>query len=283
MANTFDSLRRQATFSLREHGIKNADIDVRILLGFAAGYSDADLIAQRNAQISPSVLEIFNRYLERRMAHEPIAYITQQKKFFSLSFHVNSHVLIPRPETEGLVEHALTLISDTKSPKILDVGTGSGAILISLLHDRKDASGLGVDIYEPALDIAKKNAHSLGVNEQCKFIYSDYLQKVTDCYDLLVSNPPYITDKAMQELDGTVKSYEPHLALRGGADGLSPYRNILRAAPAVLKARGCLVFEIGYDQGQTVSNLVEQAGFKDVKIIQDLAGHDRIISAKKQE
>ena len=143
MANTFDSLRRQAVLSLCENGQKNADIDVRILLGYAAGYSDADLIVQGNTQISPSVLDTFNGYLNRRMAHEPIAYITQQKEFFSLSFYVNSHVLIPRPETEGLVEHALALISDTKNPTILDVGTGSGAILISLLHERQDCVWIG--------------------------------------------------------------------------------------------------------------------------------------------
>ena len=133
------------------------------------------------------------------------------------------------------------------------------------------------------MGIAQKNAHSLGVNERCAFMCSDYLQVVTDRYDLLVSNPPYITDKAMQELDGTVKSYEPHLALKGGADGLTPYREILNAAFGVLKTQGCLVFEIGYDQGRSVSNLLEQAGFQGIKVFQDLAGHDRIVKCKKDK
>ena len=280
MAKTFDQLRTSAAQILRGAGHANAAIDVRILLANAAGFTHADLIVQGQAQVPSSVLQIFNSALARRAAHEPIAYIIGTKEFWSLTFHVNKSVLIPRPETEGVVERGLEIIKDIKSPKILDVGTGSGAILMSILNERADASGLGIDISKDALVIASKNARAIGVEERCEFLQSDYLQKVTGKYDLLVSNPPYITDCAMQNLPKTVKSYEPNLALQGGADGLDPYRAILQTAPTALKPDGYIVFEIGYDQRIALSKMLDVTGFTHIKIGQDGAGHARIISAK---
>lgn len=279
MPNIYKNIAKQAVLILRSAGLEDADIDVRILLRFAAGCTDVDLIMRTNDNVPAPTLEQFNSFIARRLCHEPIAYIIGIKEFWSLSFAVNQHVLIPRPETEGLVEQALKMVSDVIAPNILDVGTGSGAILISLLHERIDAIGLGVDISSDALDVAKSNAGSIGVADRCSFLRSNYLQNVTGKYDLLVSNPPYITDQAMESLSENVKTFEPALALKGGEDGLRAYRKIIEQAYHFLKPGGSLVFEIGYDQGQAVCALLESAGYKGVTVFKDLAGHDRIICA----
>ena len=279
MPNTYQNIAKQAVLILRSAGLEDADIDVRILLGHAANCTDVGLIMRANDKVPAPILEQFNAFIVRRLRHEPIAYIMGAKEFWSLKFTVNEHVLIPRPETEGLVEQALKMIEGVTAPNLLDMGTGSGAILISLLHERIDATGLGVDISLDALDVAKFNAGSIGVAERCSLLQSDYLQNVTGKYDLLVSNPPYITDQAMDGLGENVKAYEPALALKGGGDGLTAYRKIIEQAHQFLSSGGSLVFEIGYDQGQAVCALLESAGYNDVTVFKDLAGHDRIICA----
>lgn len=279
MPNTYQNIAKQAVINLRNAGIEDAGIDVRILLGHAANCTDVDLIMRANDNVPAPVFEQFNSFIARRLCHEPIAYILGAKEFWSLKFTVNEHVLIPRPETEGLVEQALKMIANVKALNILDVGTGSGAILISLLHERVDASGTGIDISADALAVAKSNAKNIGVGERCSFLRSDYVQNVTGKYDLLVSNPPYITDQAMNSLGENVKAYEPVLALQGGEDGLTAYRQIIEQTHHHLKPGGGIVFEIGYDQGQAVCALLENAGFHDVMTHTDLAGHDRIICA----
>ena len=279
MPNTYQNIAKHAVISMRNAGFEDANIDVRILLGHAANCADVDLIMRANDNVPASALEQFNSFIARRLRHEPIAYIIKTKEFWSLKFTVNEHVLIPRPETEGLVEQALKMIANIKAPNILDVGTGSGAILISLLHEQIDATGLGVDISSDALDVAKSNARSIGVVDRCSLLQSDYFQNVTGKFDLLVSNPPYITDQAMEGLSENVKAYEPALALKGGEDGLTAYRKIIEQAHRFLNSGGSLVFEIGYDQGQAVRTILENAGYNGVTVFKDLAGHDRIICA----
>ncbi len=280
MPNTFDMVAKRAVRALRDAHVEDAATDARILLCAAANFSHVDLISQAYDEVPSGVLEKFNASIDRRLAHEPIAYILGEKAFWSLTFIVNEHVLIPRPETEGVVERGLELMRKVERPAILDIGTGTGAILMSMLSERDDASGMGVDISVEALSVAKQNAANFGVKNRCSFLQSDYLQNVSGQYDLLVSNPPYITEAAMGDLAKNVKAYEPDLALRGGEDGLEAYRQITEQARRVLTPGGYLVYEIGYDQGDAVCALLASAGYTEITCLKDLAGHDRVISAK---
>jgi release factor glutamine methyltransferase len=277
---TFDQLRREAARHLSELGIETSAVDAKLLLTHAAGYSAAELIANGGEKVPAAVYERFETMLARRQAREPIAYIVGKQAFWSLEFTVDQNVLIPRPETEGVVECALDLIKNIPTPTICDIGTGSGAILISLLHERQYARGVGVDISTNALEIARKNAEIINVADRITFLKSDYLEEVVDQFDLIVSNPPYITDEAMLQLATDVHRYEPGLALEGGRDGLQAYRRIINGLAAKLTPGGFVVFEIGYDQGDDVSKLLSEQGFSDILVGSDLAGHDRVVSAK---
>ena len=282
MANTsqtYDQARRSAAQRLMQAGCGSAQFDARVLLQAAADMDAGALIMRGNQEIPTPAQAIYDAYIDRRSRHEPVAYILGEKEFWSLIFKVNEHVLIPRPETEGAVEIALDLIKGVKSPRIIDVGTGSGAILISILSERPDARGLGVDISKAALGIASENSVLNGVQERCTFQVSNFLSVIDEQYDLIVSNPPYIDAAAMEALPQDV-GHEPGLALAGGDDGLAAYRAIISNLPRVLKKGGVIVLEIGFDQGVSVSALLKASGLKDIKITADLAGHDRIVSAK---
>lgn len=276
---TYAALKYEAVQLLANAGIENPAIDVRILLEKASGKSAADLIVSDQDYMPDTAYVYFQELLGARIAREPIAYILGEKAFWSLDFTVDENVLIPRPETEGLVERALNIIKDTPNPHILDIGTGSGAILISLLHELKSAAGVGADISPEALDIARTNALRNHVADRCTFIQSDYLSGIDEKFDVVVSNPPYIDSAAMNQLMPDVELYEPELALSGGADGLLAYRAIISGLHKVLKSNGHVVFEIGFDQKQAVCDLLMQAGASNIVCQQDLAGQDRILSA----
>ncbi len=276
---TYSEQQMQAIVALRNAGVQDAQIDVRSLMSYASGLSRSQVILSEQDIMPPKVAEKFLTFVARRKNHEPIAYIVGEKGFWSLTFKLNTHVLIPRPETEGVVEQALKLLGNQAGARILDVGTGCGTILISLLHELPTAQGCGVDISENALELAQRNAQLSGVADRCTFKTSDFLQGVRGQYDIVVANPPYITTPAMQELAPDVEFYEPHLALDGGPDGLSAYKSIIKDLPNVLKAGGHVVFEIGYDQKTAVSGLLAATGATSILCQQDLAGHDRIISA----
>jgi len=278
-SQTYEHVRRSGAQQLGAAGCATAQFDARVLLQAATGMDAGALIARGDEVMPASVKAKYESYIERRTRHEPVAYILGEKEFWSLVFKVNEHVLIPRPETEGAVELALKRLEDVKSPHMLDVGTGSGAILISLLAERRDSRGLGVDISKAALGVAQENSVLNGVEQRCAFQVSDYMAATDETYDLIVSNPPYIDADAMKALPLDV-GFEPDLALAGGADGLAAYRAIVWDLPRVLKKSGAVVFEIGFDQGQAVSDLLKEAGLEDIQITPDLAGHDRIVSAK---
>ncbi len=276
---TYGELKRGGAQMLSNAGIGNPNLNVRILLEKASRKTSAELIICDHDIVPETVQIEFHELLGYRLAFEPIAYILGEKAFWSLDFSVNEHVLIPRPETEGLVERALELITNSPTPHILDIGTGSGAVLISLLHERKLATGLGVDISPKALDMARVNAVRNNVGDRCQFNKSDYLKNVTGKFDIIVSNPPYIDSKAMEKLAPDVELYEPELALHGGKDGLTAYRTIIASTKKVLKPGAHLVFEIGFDQKKSVSDLLRKAGATHIVCQKDLAGLDRIISA----
>lgn len=279
---TFEAVRIDATRTLTSANIEYAHIDARILLMHASGLDRAGLISNARESVPSDVKTLFDAYIVRRLAHEPVAYITGFKEFWSLDFKVTQDVLIPRPDTEGVVVRSLEVLAGVDVPHILDIGTGSGVLLISLLHKHKAAQGLAVDISQTALDIAQENAKNLGVADRATFLKADFLTHIppSSQFDLIVSNPPYITDEAMLALDATVKDYEPALALQGGVDGLTPYRTIINEAHTVLKLGGNLVFEVGYDQGEAVNHLLQTAGYVDVKVEKDVAGHDRVVSGR---
>lgn len=276
----FEALRRSARITLDAVGIESSDIDCNILMCEAFGLDPSDLIVNARLPVPRNGHIRFESMLARRIKHEPIAYIIGKQAFWSLEFMVTPDVLIPRPETEGVVECALALIKKIENPVITDIGTGSGAILLSLLHERKEATGIGTDISAKALDMAKQNAILVGVADRAKFTVSDYLEAIDQHANIVVSNPPYITDKAMKELPNTVADHEPDQALRGGGDGLVAYKIIISGLSRVLSPGGMGVFEIGYDQGRAVAGLLTQYGFDDVLVDKDLAGHDRIVSGK---
>jgi release factor glutamine methyltransferase len=286
---TYSELKRSAANMLTGAGTENPNLDVRLLLEKASHKTAAELIACERDIVPEAVQTEFHELLGCRLAHEPIAYIFGEKAFWSLDFKVDENVLIPRPETEGLVERALELISAIPKPQILDIGTGSGAVIISLLHERRTATGLGVDISPEALDIARINADRHNIGNRCRFARSDYLSGVSEGqvsegqvsgkFDIIVSNPPYIDAVAMENLAPDVELYEPELALYGGKDGLDAYRAIIAGAKDVLAPDGHLIFEIGFDQKTSVCALLRKAGATKIRCQQDLAGLDRIISA----
>ncbi|MCR4749788.1 MAG: peptide chain release factor N(5)-glutamine methyltransferase [Lachnospiraceae bacterium] len=279
---------------LEAEGIENADCDIRILLEDLCGVDREELFLQGDKIISRRESEIFMNAVTRRMGHYPVQYITGKQEFMGLTFSVNQNVLIPRMDTEILVEEVLKELDD--GSRILDMCTGSGCILLSLLYYSNDCEGVGVDISEEALDVAKDNAGRLILDDtfdilfktgglgkkhleedKIEFIQSNLFNDVRGKFDIIVSNPPYIRSDVIPTLMEEVRDYEPLLALDGKEDGLHFYREIIKKSPQYLNGGGKLFFEIGYDQAEPVIALMEEAGFKDVTVVQDYAHLDRVV------
>ena len=212
--------------------------------------------------------------LKKRAEHVPLQYIIGETEFMGLKFKVNSNVLIPRQDTETLVEEALKVVAP--GMHVLDLCTGSGCIIVSILYNVPQAEGTATDISKQALLVAKENAKQNGV--QVNFERSDLFDAVTGVFDVIVSNPPYIPSGEVPKLMPEVRSFEPMEALDGREDGLYFYRKIVASCPEYLKPGGRILFEIGYDQGRAVSGLLEEAGFQEIRIVKDLAGNDRVVS-----
>lgn len=219
----------------------------------------------------------------RRLTREPVAHITGEQEFWSLTFKVTNNTLIPRPDTEILVAEGLNALSSIPAPEILDIGTGSGCVLISLLSEISGAKGLGLDISNDALAVARQNAENLGVSARAEFTESDVFSGVpTDMvFDLVVSNPPYIESDAIDGLMPDVRLYEPIGALDGGMDGFDFYRTLAHEAPKHLKPGGVIAVEVGHTQAQQVARLFDEQGLCEVNLFHDLAGIERVVSAKK--
>lgn len=218
----------------------------------------------------------FDTLIKRRVAREPVSHIIGERAFWTSVFKVTSDVLDPRPDTETLVEAALR--AEWRS--VLDLGTGSGCILLSLLKERDGSTGVGVDLSEAALSVARDNAARLGLGGVARFVQSDWFAEVTGRFDLIVSNPPYITAAAFEALTPELRLHEPKLALTPGGDGLEAYRVIAQNAAAHLTPGGALVVEIGHDQADAVCALFAQAGFGGLRVFPDINGKDRVITAK---
>lgn len=259
---------------LQKAGITDAELDARLLLEFICHTDRNALYAHGDQEIEDEKMHDFLQLIEKRAAHIPLQHLTGEQNFMGLDFLVNEHVLIPRQDTEILVEEIMRDLHD--GIRILDMCTGSGCILLSLLHYSNDCSGVGVDVSEDALAVARQNADRLA-EKQAVFIQSDLFEKVEGSFDLIVSNPPYIISQEIAGLMPEVREHEPHLALDGKDDGLHFYREIIKGAMPHLKRGGQLFFEIGYDQGEAVQALLAANGYTEIAVVKDYAGLDRVV------
>lgn len=265
---------------LKEANIDTYILDTQLLLGKVLGKDKLYLITHKEDEVSKFKEKEFYRLINKRKDKMPIKYILKSAEFMGLDFHVEEGVLIPRGDTEILVEEALRFIEKDKDCEVCDLCCGSGAIGISIATLRENTKVDLIDYYDIPEKVTKRNILKHNLSERVKFIKSDLLQEVINeekKYDLLVSNPPYIKEEVIDTLMDDVKKYEPHTALSGGDDGLYFYRKIVDDSDKILKENGILAFEIGHDQGEEVSDLMIEKGYNNVRVVKDLAGHDRVV------
>ena len=270
----YQEIYKRGVSVLQKAGIEEASLDARLLLEEVCGTDRTTLYAHGEKELTQ---EQESRYLEKiamRAKRVPLQHILGKTEFMGLTFLVNGDVLCPRPDTEILVEEILKYLHD--GMRILDIGTGSGCILLSLLHYSNDCQGVGVDISEKALQVAHENAKRLSVEQAC-FTESNLFEKVEGQFEIIVSNPPYIKSGDIEGLMPEVKEHDPHLALDGGEDGLYFYRKITETAKEHLPGGGMLFYEIGCDQGEAVSGIMKEQGFREIEIVKDYAGLDRVV------
>lgn len=261
--------------TLTDAGIADARTDSGLLLEYICNTDRNFLYAHGDSEMGEEDSVRYFDLIKKRSERIPLQQLTGSTEFMGLAFRVNEHVLCPRLDTECLVEEAMIVTNDGDS--VLDLCTGSGCILISIMKYKNDIQGVGADLSEDALNVARINAEQNDV--RAVFVHSDLYENVDskNRFDVIVSNPPYIRPDVIETLDPEVKDHEPRMALDGGEDGLDFYRRIIDGTPAYIKKGGYLLFEIGYDQGRDVANLMERAGYIGVKVVQDLAGLDRVV------
>jgi release factor glutamine methyltransferase len=274
----------EAASVLRQAGIETPELDARLLLCHAAGLTHEAYIAAAREGLLPGAARRLDEAVARRLKHEPVARIVGEREFYGRKFLVDCHTLDPRPDTETLIETALDLVERKglggEQLKLLDLGTGTGCILITLLAELPQANGLGTDISEGALVSAAANAERLGVGPRASFVVADWLDRVEGKYDLVLSNPPYIASREIEALAEDVALYDPMLALDGGPDGLKAYRRIATRAGQVLAEGGTLLVEIGAGQAEAVTAIFEASGFRldeNEPVRPDLAGRPRVV------
>lgn len=275
---TYRKCYEQGCRTLQAAGIEEAALDARLLLEAVCGTDRNDLLVHGEQPVAPEAEEKYLNWIRQRAEHIPLQQLTGEQDFMGLTFNVNEHVLIPRQDTEILVEEVLKELHD--GMRVLDMCTGSGCILLSLLHYSNDCEGLGVDLSAEALEVAGRNVLKVLTPEKAEhahFLQSDLFEKVEGKFEIIVSNPPYIASVEVEKLMPEVRDHEPRMALDGTEDGLYFYRRIIEEAGKHLVSSGMLFFEIGYDQGQAVSELMRTEGYCDVQVVQDYAGLDRVV------
>ena len=275
---------RRLRLSFSEAGIDNPGLDARLLTAAVLGLDDAVLVAHPAIPLDREQADRLSAYAVRRLQREPVARIIGHKEFWSIPFDVSEGTLIPRPDTETLVELVLAHIGDRTAPlKILDLGTGSGCILIALLSELPNATGLGIDCSADAVATAERNAARAGVGGRARFQFGDWAMGLTGPFDVIASNPPYIPTKIISTLEQDVQRHDPMKALDGGEDGLSAYRTILSQAPAILAHHGLTAFEIGQGQGDDLARIAIDSGFYEVERRRDLSGIERALSFRRNK
>jgi len=273
------SALKNAESILKKSQIPSWRLDAEILLAEVLRKDRSELIIRNNIKISNKKAFTFNRYIDRRKKFEPVAYILNNKEFFSLDFFVNKNSLIPRPETELMVEKAIKIYQN-KAPNILDIGTGSGCIIISVLRHLPKSRGIGLDISKNAIKVAKFNSKRLlkVYNKRIKFMNLS-IEKLSNnrIFDLILANPPYINSKDIRNLSTDIKRYEPKIALDGGKDGLDVIKKVIYKSLKILKHNGTLAIEIGNNQYFAVSKLLRKNGFKETTLLKDYKNNIRCI------
>ena len=270
----YKELYELGCLKLKAADISDYKTDARLLLEAVMNTSYNDLFVKPLMEVDSESEEKYNDYLALRAKHTPLQHITGKQGFMGLEFKVSSDVLVPRQDTENLVEEVLKDLHD--GMHILDMCTGSGCILLSLLNYSNDCTGVGADISEKALAIAKENAENLGINS-AEFIQSDLFENVKGKFDILVSNPPYIRTCEIENLMPEVRDHDPFIALNGHESGVYFYEKIIDKAGEFLKRGSLVAFEIGNDEGSEVKSLMENAGYKNVEVIKDYGGNDRVV------
>jgi release factor glutamine methyltransferase len=267
---------------LQAAGIGGPVIDARLLVEAAAEATRTDIVTDPKRELTPTQEATLEDYLSRRERREPVSHILGRKGFWKIMLSVTPDVLTPRPDTECVVDAALGSFPEGMAFSILDLGVGSGAILLAILAERPAAKGLGVDVSEDALAVARENAANLGLAGQVALLRGDWTQGLADAsFDLVVSNPPYIATSVIEGLEPEVRDHEPRLALDGGPDGLDHYRTLAPEILRVLKPAGMFVVEIGYDQKDAVEALFREAGASGVRTLKDLSDLHRVVLGTK--
>ena len=286
--NIKELLNRSDQF-LAEKGIESSRLDAEVLMADLLEMERINLYVKYDYPLKNAEINKYRKMIKQRAQRIPVAYIIENKEFMSLEFEIKEGVLIPRPETENLVETVINYCRDNeiKNPQIIDVGTGSGAIAVSLAYYLSGAKVVGVDLSAKALKVARSNMEKHELSERMNILKSDllseFIKREIKGIDIIVSNPPYISKEEMEELPPEVKK-EPKLALAGGKDGLEVYKKLIPQAGSVLKKGGLLALEIGYDQGDRLKKFINESGeYKDVEIKEDYNGKDRMIFASKKE
>ena len=273
----------QAKARLDAAGLSGPVIDARLLVEAAADATRADIVTDPQRALTEAQEATLEDYLARRVKREPVSHILGRKGFWKIMLNVTPDVLTPRPDTETVVEFSLREFPETAAWSVLDLGVGSGAILLAILADRPAARGLGIDISDEALAVARDNAAALGLESRVALLRSDWTTLLDgDAFDLVVSNPPYIATDVIETLEPEVRDHEPRVALHGGADGLDHYRTLAPEILRVLKPGGRFAVEIGYDQKDAVEALFKAAGAVFVQTIRDLSDKDRVVAGEKK-
>lgn len=273
----------EAKARLEAAGLGGPVIDARFLVEAAADATRADIVGDPHRLLTAAQEATLESYLQRRELREPVSHILGRKGFWKIMLRVTPDVLTPRPDTETVVEYVLRDFPEAAAWRVLDLGIGSGAILLALLAERPAARGLGVDVSDEALAVARDNAAQLGLADRLALLRGDWTAGLeADSFDLVVSNPPYIADAVIETLEPEVRDHEPRLALSGGTDGLDHYRILAPEILRVLKPGGRFAVEIGYDQREAVEGLFGEAGAINVHTLRDLSDHDRVVAGAKK-
>jgi release factor glutamine methyltransferase len=268
---------------LKKRNIKTAMLDTELLMSKAINKDREFIILNLKNEIDEKDYQYFQKMINERSKGKPIAYLTNKKFFWKYEFDIVENVLIPRPDTEILVEQVLNIYKNKNKINFLDIGTGSGCILLSILKERKDFFATGIDISDDAIKICKINAYKLGVKNRVKLFKSDIDNFSNGKYDLVISNPPYIKNLDLKYLEKDVKKFEPKLALDGGLDGISEIRKVIKKSSELIKNGGKLILEIAYNQTYEVKNLLKKNSFYINSVVKDLAKNDRCIISTKIE
>ena len=279
--NFRNALSQASRILIKNEIIKSTLLDSEILMCKALNTNREFIISNLNNKIDKNSLKYFKDLVLQRACGKPISYIIGTKNFWKFQFQINNNVLIPRPDTEIIIEEVIKITKNKKKLRVLDIGVGSGCILLSILKERKNFSGIGIDLSKKCIDLSRLNAFNLQLGNRVKFFKSDIDNFNNGQYDLIVSNPPYINQFDLKKLDKDVKNFEPKLALDGGLDGLSVIRKVINKSSDLIKLNGMLILEIGFNQKNKVKKILTNKGFYINKVVKDYANNDRCIISTK--